>query len=342
MSSPLQRILDRAAANRRRVVFPEPEDRRVLEAAGQLSARGIVAPILVGDRDRIAHSARQAGIDLKGVEIADPAGQPLREACRQAIVEALTGKSPEEAEIDRMLADPLYIAAAMVRASMADGLVAGAAHPTAETIRASLRVLRCAPGNTIVSSFFLMCLSEPTPSGDRLLAFADCGLVPAPDEQQLAEIAIQTAASFRLLAGEEPRVALLSFSTLGSASHDSVSRVSAARDRVARLAPDLAVDGELQVDAALIPEVAASKAPGSGVAGRANVLVFPNLDAGNIGYKLVQRLARAEAIGPLCQGLTRPANDLSRGCSVNDIVMGAAVTAVQAAEGGTPYNETDR
>jgi phosphate acetyltransferase len=326
-----ERRLDSARGAPRVIALPEAEDPRTLHAAARLHAERIVVPLLVGDAARVEAAARAAGVDLEGVAIADPAASVHRDAARAAVLEAVEGTRHAPSDALAWIEDPVGFADALVRAGIAAGCVSGAAHTTADTLRMALRILRPAPGVSVVSSFFLMGLREATPSGDDLLAFADCALVPYPDSGQLADIAAATAVSFHALTGITPRVALLSFSTKGSADHEAVEKVRAAGRILAGRAPGLEFEAEVQFDAAVIPSIGASKSPGSRVAGRANVLIFPNLDAGNIGYKIAQRLGGATAAGPFLQGLSRPANDLSRGCSAEDIVLVSAITSLQAA-----------
>jgi len=317
----LDQILERASRARRRIVFPESDDPRTIGAVARLARDGIVEPVLLDPGCELDRSSLP-----DEVEILRPGRHEGHAACVRAAEEA----REDRGDAAELIEDPLHYAAAYVRAGLADGTVAGAAHTTAETLRAALRILRPAPDTGIVSSFFLMELLAPTEAGETVLAFADCGLVPDPDAGQLAEIARGTAEQFRLLCQKEPRVALLSFSTHGSAEHESIDKIRQALEIVRAARPDFEIDGELQGDAALVASIGAAKAPGSGVAGRANVLIFPNLHAGNIAYKLAERLAGAQAIGPLLRGLNRPANDLSRGCHEDDIVVAAAVTALQA------------
>lgn len=322
----------RAADRPAHIVMSEGQDPRIIEGALAARSQGIARISLVGPRDEVSAGLVAAGgsEEEEGLTIVDPATSEHADRLSDAYFELRKHKGIRPDVAAEQARSPLVFAAMMVREGLAEGTVGGAVATTSDTVRAALQVIGKAPTAPIVSSFFLMVLPQGHPSGRAAMTFSDCGLVIDPDAAELAAIAADAAASHAQLTGEAPRVAMLSFSTMGSAVHPNVTKVTDALALLRAAQPDLAADGELQFDAAFVPEVGASKAAGSSVAGHANVMIFPNLDAGNIGYKIAQRIGGAEAIGPVLQGLAKPANDLSRGCSAEDVTNMIAVTVLQS------------
>ncbi|MGE5544943.1 MAG: phosphate acetyltransferase [Bacillota bacterium] len=327
----LEQIRQKAQEKFKTIVLPEGTEERTLKAVETLVKEKIANPILIGEEGAVKAKAQQVGADISGVEIINPAKAPYYDEFVEKFYEMrkAKGMTPEKAQ--QLLLDPLYFGSMMVKYGKADGEVAGAINTTGDVLRPALQIIKTAKGISAVSGAFIMIVPNCELGENGIMVFADCAVTPVPTAEQLAEFAFASAETARNLCGiKEPVVGMLSFSTKGSASHELVDKVAQATEIAKSRWPELLVDGEFQADAAMVAKVGQSKAPGSSVAGRCNVLVFPDLQAGNIGYKLVQRLAKAEAIGPILQGMDKPVNDLSRGCSVEDIINVVAMTAVRA------------
>ncbi|MBQ2166813.1 MAG: phosphate acetyltransferase [Bacteroidaceae bacterium] len=325
-------IIERAKANKQRIVLPEGTEERTLTAADRAIADGLADIIILGNIDELHALADKLGLkNIDKATLIDPATSPKREEYAQLLFELRKKKGMTIEQAREKVLDPLYYGCLIIKSGEADGQISGALSTTGDTLRPALQIIKCAPGITCVSGAMLMITQTPQFGEDGVLVVGDVAVTPMPDAAQLAQIAVCTAQTAKSVAGfADPRVAMLSFSTKGSAKHEVVDKVLEATKIAKEMAPELKIDGELQADAALVPSVGKKKAPGSDIAGNANVLVFPNLEVGNIGYKLVQRLGNADAIGPILQGIARPVNDLSRGCSVDDIYKMVAITACQA------------
>ena len=327
----LESVKQRAKSQIKTIVLPESAEPRMLQATHQILAEGLAKIILIGNKSELGKVASQENADISAAIIIDPADYSEFDLLAEKLFELRKAKGLTLEEARKALSEnPITLGDMLVKEGIADGMVAGAVFSTADVLRPSLQILKTAPGVSIVSSFFVMVVPDCEFGNNGVFVFSDCGLVQNPNAEELAAIAFSSANSYRALFGEEPTVALLSHSTMGSAKHPDVTKVAEATKILKAKAPDLKADGEFQLDAAIVPSIGASKAPGNPVAGKANVLIFPDLDSANIGYKLVERLAKAKAYGPITQGIAKPVNDLSRGCSVDDIVGVTAITAVQA------------
>lgn len=327
----LEQIRQKAASNKKTIVLPEGTEERTVKAVETIIKDQLANVILLGDPSEISAVAKKVGSNIDGVTIMDPRKSELYNECVEQFFEMRKSKGMTLDKAQALMSDPLYFGSMLVHKGVADGQVAGARNTTGDVLRPALQIIRTAPGMTSVSGAFIMIVPDCEFGDNGIFIFADCAVTPNPSAEQLAEFAFQSAQTAKAVAGiENPVIGMMSFSTKGSASHEFVDKVVKATEIAKQRWPELALDGEFQADAAIVPKVGASKAPGSAAAGKANILIFPDLDAGNIGYKLTQRLAKAEAIGPILQGMNKPVNDLSRGCSVEDVINVVAITAVKA------------
>ncbi len=329
MHQVIERIIEQAKKAQSTIILPEAEDERILKAARKTVDEGTAGVILCGDEQRIIHRAKELNISLGGIKVTDVHSHPRKNEYIEQYYQSRKKKETSREEAESTILDPLFFAAMMAKNKEADGVVAGAVNTTARVLQAVFRIIRPNPDIHTISSFFLMLFEDKEIGDDGVLLYADCASIISPGSIQLAEMAVSSADSYRFLVGSEPRVAMLSFSTRGSSHHPQTEKIVQATEKVKNLREDLLVDGELQVDAAIVPAVAEKKAPGSCVGGRANVLIFPDLNSGNIAYKLTERLAGAKALGPILQGTALPMNDLSRGCSMEDVFLVMAITAIQ-------------
>jgi phosphate acetyltransferase len=328
----LTKIKENAKKQKMRIVLPEGTELRTLKAADQIASEGLAEIILIGNPEKIHASAEGNGLkNIDNIKIVDPLNHINKEKYTDLLFEIRKSKGLSREDASKLVEDPLYLGVLMIKAGDADGEVAGADNATGDVLRPAFQIVKTLPGISVVSGAFIMILKDKEFGEDGIMVFADCAVHPNPTAKELAEIAVATGNTTRAIAGFEPKIAMLSFSTKGSAKHEMVDKVVEATKMAQEMAPDMMIDGELQSDAAIVPEIGEKKAPGSKIAGHANVLVFPTLETGNIAYKLVQRMGHAEAIGPVLQGMAAPINDLSRGCSISDIVNLVAITANQAA-----------